>query len=98
MNCFSYFNSQNRIENILSDQELPHEVALKIVESQKHLYGFQNIKALLYISKMENEQFLKMSRSHCGIKTEVVEELEAAQPEVHHHKAAMGTRFRITEL
>ncbi len=51
---------KNRIENILSDPALPHELAVKMVESQKTLSRLTKVvKALLYISKIENEQFLK---------------------------------------
>jgi signal transduction histidine kinase len=51
---------KNRIENILSDPALPNEVALKMVESQKTLSRLTKVvQALLYISKIENEQFLK---------------------------------------
>ena len=69
---------QNRIENILSDQDLPHEVALKIVDSQKTLVRLSKvIKALLYISKIENEQFLKNEQvSLRPLVIEVIEELE----------------------
>lgn len=69
---------QNRIENILSDQNLPHEVALKIVESQKTLVRLSKvIRALLYISKIENEQFLKNEQvSLQPLLSEVIEELE----------------------
>lgn len=69
---------QNRIENILSDQNLPHEVALKIVDSQKTLVRLSKvIKALLYISKIENEQFLKNETSDIRIvASEVLDELE----------------------
>ncbi len=69
---------QNRIENILSDQHLPHEVALKIVESQKTLLRLSKvIKALLYISKIENEQFLKNEDANIKALTkDVLEELE----------------------
>ncbi len=69
---------QNRIENILSDQNLPHEVALKIVESQKTLLRLTKVvKALLYISKIENEQFLKNEQADLkNLANEVIEELE----------------------
>jgi signal transduction histidine kinase len=69
---------QNRIENILSDQNLPHDVALKIIESQKTLLRLTKvIKALLYISKIENEQFLKNECADMRVLTgEVLDELE----------------------
>jgi signal transduction histidine kinase len=69
---------QNRIENILGDQNLPDEVALKIIESQKTLLRLTKVvKALLYISKIENEQFLKNEQADLKTLTnEVIEELE----------------------
>jgi signal transduction histidine kinase len=69
---------QNRIENILSDQNLPDDVALKIIESQKTLVRLSKvIKALLYISKIENEQFLKNETADIkSLTKEVLEELE----------------------
>jgi signal transduction histidine kinase len=69
---------QNRIENILSDQNLPDDVALKIIESQKTLIRLSKvIKALLYISKIENEQFLKNETADIkALTNEVLEELE----------------------
>jgi len=51
---------QNRIENMLSDPQVPEGIAIKMVESQKTLSRLTKIvKALLYISKIENEQYLK---------------------------------------
>ena len=69
---------QSRIENILSDPALPHDVALKIVDSQKTLLRLTKvIRALLYISKIENEQFLKNENVNIGdVVKEVLEELE----------------------
>jgi len=69
---------QNRIENILSESNLPHEVALKMVESQKTLVRLSKvIKALLYISKIENEQFLRNEKVNLkAVTEEVLEELE----------------------
>ena len=69
---------QSRLENILSDSNLPNDIAQKIVDSQKTLLRLTKIiKALLYISKIENEQFVKnetVKINHVVI--EVLEELE----------------------
>jgi two-component system sensor histidine kinase ArlS len=69
---------RNRIENMISDPTLPHDVAVKMVESQKTLSRLTKIvKSLLYISKIENEQFLKnenVSPQH--LIEEVLEELD----------------------
>lgn len=69
---------RNRIENLISDPLLPHDVAVKMVESQKTLSRLTKVvKALLYISKIENEQFLKNeSVSIETVMQEVLEELD----------------------
>lgn len=69
---------QNRLENIVSDTNTPHEVSLKIIESQKTLSRLSKIiRALLLISKIENEQYLK--NESVSIRTmvdEVLDEIE----------------------
>jgi signal transduction histidine kinase len=51
---------QNRCENILAEPSLPENIAMKIIETQKTLSRLSRVvKALLYISKIENEQFAK---------------------------------------
>ena len=51
---------QNRCENILADPNVSPEIAMKMVDSQKTLTRLSRIvKALLYISKIENRQYLK---------------------------------------
>lgn len=51
---------QNRLENILLDYELEEAVAEKMVDSLKTLNRLTKIiKALLMISKIENDQYLK---------------------------------------
>ncbi len=69
---------KNRIENIINDPNLPNDIADKIVDSQKTLSRLTKVvKALLYISKIENAQFLKdESASPNLIINEVLEELE----------------------
>jgi two-component system sensor histidine kinase ArlS len=69
---------RNRIENLLSDPNLPNEVAEKMVESQKTLSRLTRVvKALLYISKIENDQFAKNESTPLrATVVEVVEELE----------------------
>ena len=69
---------RNRIENIISDPNLPHEIAVKMVDSQKTLSRLTKVvKALLYISKIENAQFVKNeSASPETIMREVLEELD----------------------
>jgi len=69
---------QNRIENIIADEHVREEVRLKMVESERTLIRLSKIiKTLLYISKIENEQYLK--NESCSIKsiiTDVVNEIE----------------------
>ena len=69
---------KNRIENIINDPSLPHDIADKIVDSQKTLSRLTKVvKALLYISKIENAQFLKDENTSPKILiTEVLDELE----------------------
>ncbi len=69
---------KNRIENIINDPNLPNDIADKIVDSQKTLSRLTKVvKALLYISKIENAQFLKdENASPEHIINEVLEELE----------------------
>ena len=69
---------RNRIENLISDPLLPHDVAVKMVESQKTLSRLTKVvKALLYISKIENEQFLKNESVLIEtVMQEVLEELD----------------------
>jgi signal transduction histidine kinase len=51
---------QNKIENCMSDGQMDDETAMKLVEMQKTLLRLTKVvKALLYISKIDNEQFLK---------------------------------------
>lgn len=51
---------KSRFENMLVDENVPEEVALKIEESIKTLNRLSKIvKALLMISRIENEQYLK---------------------------------------
>jgi two-component system, OmpR family, sensor histidine kinase ArlS len=69
---------RNRIENLISDPSLPHDIAEKMVESQKTLARLTKVvKALLYISKIENEQFVKKESTPLStVMKEVLEELE----------------------
>ncbi len=68
---------QNRIENIINEPGLSNEVLSRLVESQKTLSRLTKIvKALLYISKIENDQYLKTDEiSIIEICNEVTEEL-----------------------
>lgn len=69
---------RTRIENMISDPSLPNDVAEKMVESQKTLSRLTKVvKSLLYISKIENEQFVKNEKaSPQVIMQEVLEELD----------------------
>ncbi|WP_114778368.1 sensor histidine kinase [Botryobacter ruber] len=51
---------QTRQENLLSDPETPENMLEKLVDNQKTLHRLKHIvQALLLISKVENEQYLK---------------------------------------
>jgi signal transduction histidine kinase len=69
---------QNRFENMLVSHELGEQVEEKVMESLKTLKRLSKIiKALLMISKIENDQFLKQdSVGLDALIDEVCEELE----------------------
>ncbi len=69
---------QNRLENIIVDEKVPEEITLKLIESQKTLTRMSKIiKALLLISKIENDQYLKNeSVKIVELLDEVLEEIE----------------------
>jgi signal transduction histidine kinase len=69
---------KNRIENILADPKVDDEIKIKMVESQKTLARLSRIiKALLYISKIENEQFIRNESVHLkSCMEDVLSELE----------------------
>lgn len=69
---------QNKLENLMVEGNLTEDVMIRLSESQRTLNRMSRIiKALLLISKIENEQFLK--NEHADILTlinEVLEEIE----------------------
>jgi signal transduction histidine kinase len=66
---------KNRLENIINDSAVPDSIAEKMVESQKTLSRLTKVvKSLLYISKIENEQFARNETA--DIRTLVIEILE----------------------
>jgi signal transduction histidine kinase len=69
---------QNRLENMIMGNEVPVEFENKILESQKTLSRLSKIiKALLMISKIENDQYLKQEFVHLpALVDEIVSELE----------------------
>ncbi|MBL7926515.1 MAG: HAMP domain-containing histidine kinase [Bacteroidia bacterium] len=69
---------QNRFENIITDQKTDHDTALKLIDSQKILSRLSRIiKALLTISKVENEQFDKSEVTNLNdLISEIIEELQ----------------------
>lgn len=51
---------QNKMENLLGDEQLPENVVLRIIEMMKTLSRLKKISnSLLLISRIENQQFLK---------------------------------------
>ena len=69
---------QNRFENMLVEHELSEQAEDKVMESLKTLKRLSKIiKALLMISKIENDQFLKQDSADLdGLIEEVCDELE----------------------
>lgn len=69
---------QSRLENIMADPNISENVAVKIIESQKTLARLNKIiTALLMISRIEHEQYLKEeSISVRQLITEVIDEIE----------------------
>lgn len=69
---------QNRLENIMIEGNVSDEVLIKLTESQRTLNRMSRIiKALLLISKIENDQYLKQETTTINsILEEVIEEIE----------------------
>lgn len=68
---------QNKMENLLGDENLPENVVLKIIEMMKTLSRLKKISnSLLLISRIENQQFVKSaSVKPSVIINEVLEEI-----------------------
>ena len=68
---------QTRMENLLTDPEMPEHLLVKLVDNQKTLHRLKNIiQALLLISRIENEQYLKNEEvSIAVLANEVAEEI-----------------------
>jgi signal transduction histidine kinase len=68
---------QSRLENLLTDPDLPEAMLVKLVESQRTLYRLKSIiQALQLISRIENEQYLKNEAVDLEVLTqEIVEEI-----------------------
>lgn len=69
---------QNRLENIMIAGDVPEEVLIKLTESQRTLNRMSRIiRALLLISKIENDQYVKQERtSITALLDEVLEDVE----------------------
>lgn len=64
---------QNRFENMIAESKTDYETSLKLVESQKTLGRLTRvIRALLMISKIENEQYIKTDEASLN---EIVDEV-----------------------
>ncbi|HEY4652406.1 MAG TPA: HAMP domain-containing sensor histidine kinase, partial [Pontibacter sp.] len=68
---------QTRMENLLTDPEMPEHLLVKLVDNQKTLHRLKSIiQALLLISRIENEQYLKNEEvSITVLANEVAEEI-----------------------
>jgi signal transduction histidine kinase len=69
---------QNRCENVLADPAISEEMAMKMVDFQRTLIRLSKVvKALLYISRIESEQYLRNETvSIQELTSEVTSELE----------------------
>lgn len=69
---------QNRVENMINDPGIPDDTVNKLAESQKTLSRLSRvIKALLYISRIENQQYVKNETAELDvIIRDVLEETE----------------------
>lgn len=69
---------QNRLENIINEENVSDELMIKLSDSQRTLNRMSRIiKALLLISKIENDQYLKQdSIGAIELMDEVLEEIE----------------------
>lgn len=69
---------KSRLENIVADPSVPEHVSLKVMESQKTINRLSRIiRALLMISRIENEQYFKDEKAELkSIVNDAVEELE----------------------
>ncbi|MBJ6117107.1 HAMP domain-containing histidine kinase [Pontibacter sp. BT310] len=76
---------QNRMENLLTDPEMPEHLLVKLVDNQKTLHRLKNIiQALLLISRIENEQYLKNEEVSLAalvneVKDEIADRAEAKE-------------------
>ncbi|WP_316752383.1 HAMP domain-containing sensor histidine kinase [Pedobacter gandavensis] len=68
---------QNKMENLLGDENLPEPVVLKIIEMMKTLSRLKKISnSLLLISRIENQQFVKSASVKPAVLiNEVMEEI-----------------------
>jgi signal transduction histidine kinase len=69
---------QGKLENLLGNEKLPEDAALRLVEAQRTITRLKNIiRALLLISKIENDQYvLQDSVSLVSLIDEVVDEID----------------------
>jgi signal transduction histidine kinase len=83
---------QNRLENMIIDNDVPVEFENKILESQKTLKRLSKIiKALLMISKIENDQYLKQDQ--VGLESLVNEVLEELHERVEEKQISVIKSF-----
>ncbi len=83
---------QNRLENIIVDGKVPDEVAVKLIDSQRTLGRMSKIiKALLLISRIENDQYIKEETvKACELLNEVIAEIE---DRLHEKNITISTHF-----
>lgn len=80
---------QTRMENLLTDPEMPEHLLVKLVDNQKTLHRLKSIiQALLLISRIENEQYLKNEEVSITVLAneaaeEIVDRAEAKEIKLH---------------
>jgi signal transduction histidine kinase len=83
---------QNRLENIMIEGQLSDEVMIKLSESQRTLNRMSRIiKALLLISKIENDQYIKQETVQ--IQSLLDEVLEEAEDRIREKGLALKCQF-----
>lgn len=83
---------QNRLENIMIEGQLSDEVMIKLSESQRTLNRMSRIiKALLLISKIENDQYIKLETVQ--IQSLLDEVLEEAEDRIREKGLALKCQF-----
>ncbi|NQX53323.1 HAMP domain-containing histidine kinase [Pedobacter panaciterrae] len=81
---------QNKMENLLADDQITEDVAMRIVGMMKTLDRLKKISSsLLFISRIENDQFVKLAS------VKLTDLLEDIKEEISHRLEDKGLTFSI---